>query len=139
MSRGVFVMNKIMISLLILGLMALSACGSKTNVAPNTASDTNGVQNIVSDNKNVAPVNNNVEKITDVQKTENIGKSVTVEGKVINTLQSARYGISGYKIQDSTGTISVSSKKLPKVNDTVKVTGVLAQSRYFGIIITEAS
>jgi uncharacterized protein YdeI (BOF family) len=123
-------MNKMLIiCLLILELMALSACNS---------SKSDNIQNTDNDNAHNDVVGNkNIEKIFDIQKTENVGKTVTVQGKVINTLQSARYGVSGYKIQDSTGTIDVSSKKIPQVNATVTVTGTLIQTRFFGIVINE--
>jgi hypothetical protein len=79
----------------------------------------------------------NNQKISDIQKPENVGKTVTVQGKVINTLQSTRYNISGYKIQDATGMIDVSSKRIPQINSTVTVSGKLMQTRFFGLVIQE--
>jgi DNA/RNA endonuclease YhcR with UshA esterase domain len=78
---------------------------------------------------------NNIQKISDIQKTENIGKTFTVQGEVIKTLQLSAYHVSGYKIQDSTGTIDVSSEKLPKMNTTVTITGKLIQTKYFGLVL----
>jgi len=107
-------MNKLLIiCLFVLGLLTITAC-SNTNSTAKTIS---------------------IQKITDIQKPENVNDTVTVQGRVVSTLESARFGISGYKIQDSTGTIDVSSKKVPQVNDTVTVTGTLIQTRYFGIVI----
>ena len=136
-----FIMNKsLIICLFILGLLTLTACShtssNSTTGNANIASNDNGAAS----GNNVQPAanGNDVQKISDIQKAENVGKTVTVQGKVINTLQSARFGISGYKIQDSTGTmIDVSSKKIPKINDTITVTGTLMQTRFFGLVINE--
>jgi hypothetical protein len=78
---------------------------------------------------------NNIQKISDIQKTENIGKTFTVQGEVIKTLESATYHISGYKIQDSTGTMDISSQNVPKMNAKVTVTGKLIQTKYFGLVL----
>jgi hypothetical protein len=121
-------MNKLLIiGLVVFGLLILAVGVYKISNGTPT-----GTAKVVSDSED-----NNVQKISDIQKTENVGKIVTVKGKVINTLQSAVYHISGYKIQDSTGTIDVSSLKIPQVNTTVTVTGNLYQSRYFGLVINE--
>jgi DNA/RNA endonuclease YhcR with UshA esterase domain len=77
----------------------------------------------------------NVQKISDIQKTENLGKTFTVQGEVIKTLQLSSYQISGYKIQDSSGTIDISSKNVPQLNSTVTVTGKLIQTKYFGLVL----
>jgi hypothetical protein len=76
----------------------------------------------------------NITSIADVEKTENIGKTFTVQGVVQTTLQTGR--VSGYKIKDSTGTIDVSTKNIPEKNTTVTVTGTLDQSTFFGYYIT---
>jgi DNA/RNA endonuclease YhcR with UshA esterase domain len=110
------IMNKLLIiCLLVLGLLTMTACS--------TTKSNNIIQKI------------SVQKISDIQKPENINNTVTVQGRVVSTLESSRLGISGYKIQDSTGTIDVSSKKVPQVNTTVTVTGTLIQTRFFGIVI----
>ena len=120
-------MNKILIvCLVVLGLLIL-AVGYKISSGTH-----NGTSNVIN-----APESNSVQKISDIQKNENVGKTVTVRGEVINTLQSSVYHISGYKIQDSTGTIDVSSTKIPQLNTTVTVTGTLYQSRFFGLVINE--
>jgi hypothetical protein len=124
-----------------LGLMTLTACSHSSNT------DTNSVDR--SDNSkgtDVSDVSNTEETTPDthtqniaiVKSADYIGKTVTVQGKVINTLQSEKYGISGYKIQNSNGiTIDVSSKKIPQINTTVTVIGTIYQSRYFGFVINE--
>ena len=142
-------MKKMMIFIIALMLLTITACSKST--VQNTQTVNNPVQNnqpvntpaqteVQTANPPVetqsAP-NPDAQKISDVLKTENVGKTVTVQGKVINTLRSARFNISGYKIQDSTGTIDVSSPKQPDVNTTVTVTGNLYQSRFFGLVINE--
>jgi hypothetical protein len=137
---GVFVMNKILIiCLLVLGLMTLSACSHSSNTDKNsvgTSESSKGADvSDVSNTKETAP---DTQNIAIVKSADYIGKTVTVQGEVINTLQSEKYGISGYKIQNSNGiTIDVSSKKIPHVNTTVTVTGTIYQSRYFGFVINE--
>jgi hypothetical protein len=133
-------MNKLLIiSLLVLGLISISACSSNNNA--NASSNANNIQdsNAVQNNANAADnaLGNGVQKISDVQKTENVGKTVTVQGKVVNTLKSATYHISGYKIQDPSGMIDVSSPKQPQINTTVTVTGTIIQTRFFGLVINE--
>jgi len=138
-------MNKLLIiCLFVLGLLTLTACShtsSNTASGDSSIAGSSGDSNIASspDATNVgsADVSNNFQKISDIQKPENVGKIVTVQGKVVSTMRSATFHISGYKIQDSTGTIDVSSPKQPQVNTTVTVTGNLYQSRYFGIVINE--
>jgi hypothetical protein len=82
-----------------------------------------------------APIeqNSNVQSIADIKKPENVGKTFTVQGVVVSTMQKG--SISGYKIQDSTDFIDISSQKIPQKDTTVTVTGTLKQSRYFGLII----
>jgi hypothetical protein len=123
-------MNKtFVISLFVLGLLILAVFIYKIG-----DNNTLGVSNVIN-----SKVDNNIQKISDVQKTENVGKVVTVQGEVVNTLQSLKYNIAGYKIQDSTGTIDVSSSKKPQLHSTVTVTGNLYQSRYFGLVINETA
>jgi len=147
-------MNKLLIiCLFVLGLLTIAACGN-TNSNSGTTSPTstvstsnnngvasasdNGVASIPDTNNVASPATNeNIQKISDIQKPENVNQTVTVQGKVLSTLKSSRLNISGYKIQDSTGTIDVSSPKQPAVNSTVTVTGTLYQSTFFGIVIRE--
>jgi len=143
-------MNKLLISFFVLALLALTACSNSSNKVQsgNNIQSGNDVQsnNIQgTDVQSGNDVQNNdvqgtdVQKISDIQKAENVNKTFTVQGKVVNTLKSTRFNISGYKIQDSTGTIDVSSQRLPGINTTVTVTGVLVQTRFFGLVLEETS
>jgi hypothetical protein len=142
--------KQLMTCFVVLSLLTLSACSCTKMDSTTAPTNGNNLQNgnRVSDNSDVPAVNNakntndvpsgdNTQKITDIQKPDNIGKTFTIQGKVVNTLQSARFNVSGYKIQDSTGTIDVSSRKIPQMNTTVTVTGTLIQTRYFGLVINE--
>jgi hypothetical protein len=139
---GVFVMNKILIiCLLVLGLMTLSACSHSSNTNTNSVDTSESPKGAdvsdVSNTEETAP-DTHTQNIAIVKTADYVGKTVTVQGKVINTLQSEKYGISGYKIQNSNGiTIDVSSKKIPQVNTIVTVTGTIYQSRFFGFVINE--
>lgn len=127
-------MNKkiAIVILVILGLFAVMGCTASGNIDTNSAS-----ANAAVTQPGALVANSSIQKISDVKLAENVGKTVTVQGEVINTLQS---GIgTGYKIQDSNGTIDVSSSKIPALHSIVTVTGKLRQSTYFGIVIDEAS
>jgi hypothetical protein len=117
-------MNKILISFFIIGLFVFSACNRNADNAS------------VGLGKSINALNS-VSKISDIKKEENIGKTFTVRGKVVNVMQTqiSGYAVSGYKLNDSTETIAVSSKTLPTMNETVTATGTLQQSRYFGLIL----
>ena len=74
-----------------------------------------------------------VKTIADVKKTENVGKTVTVQGNVQTTLKIGT--LSGYRLKDATDSIVVSAQNLPKENTTITVTGVLMQDTIFGYYI----
>jgi hypothetical protein len=141
------VLMKIAWILLIIALIGLSACGKQSpkEATGNLLSVQADVKNddIVANDQNDNIVarggspESDIQQILGLNKTENIGKKVTVQGEVVSVLQLPRYGISGYKVQDSTGAIDVSSPNLPVLHSKVTVTGTLQQSQRFGIIIKE--
>ncbi|MGV8086812.1 MAG: hypothetical protein ACP5N1_04220 [Candidatus Woesearchaeota archaeon] len=73
------------------------------------------------------------QKISDVKNTENVGKKVTVSGIVETTIKLG--SLSGYTLKDDTGTISVSTEKLPSEGDKITVTGVLVKDTILGYYI----
>jgi hypothetical protein len=119
--------------------MTLTACSHSSNTNTNSVGTSESPKNAdVSEVSNTEKTDTRIQNIAIVKSADYIGKTVTVQGKVINTLQSEKYGISGYKIQNSNGImIDVSSKNIPKINTTVTVTGTIYQSRYFGFVINE--
>lgn len=127
-------MNKAIIILAILGLFAVMGCtAAGNNKDTNSAGANTGAftQTVASTN------NSNTQKISDIKVADNVGKIVTVSGEVVNIMQSG--SVSGYKLQDSTGSIDVSSTKIPALHSNVTVTGKLRQSQYFGIVIDQTS
>jgi hypothetical protein len=135
---------KTMLSIIsVLALISLAACssnnmqGSAVKSVPEapvqTVQEASPSPVAVAESQPKAEAAPGTQLISDIQKPENIGKSFIVRGKVISTMQTSR--ISGYKMQDSTGMIDVSSRKIPPINSTVTVTGNLIQSRFFGLII----
>ena len=84
-------------------------------------------------NVNVAPSTGSIQRISDVKKPELFGKNVTVRGMVVNNLKIG--SLSGYRLNDSTGSIPISSQNLAKINSTVTVTGTLHNSSVFGYYI----
>jgi aspartyl/asparaginyl-tRNA synthetase len=74
-----------------------------------------------------------VKTIADVKNTENVGKKVTVQGKVDSSFKLG--SLSGYSVKDDTDTIGVSAQNLPKDGETVTVTGILMKDTIFGYYI----
>jgi hypothetical protein len=121
-----------------LGLMTLTACSHSGNTDTNSVGTSESPKGADVSNTQETASDTRIQNIAIIKSADYIGKTVSVQGKVINVLQSEKYGISGYKIQNSNGiTIDVSSKKIPQVNTTVTVTGTIYQSRYFGFVINE--
>jgi hypothetical protein len=101
-------MNKKCMILLIVGLVGLlviTACAKKSEVRP----------------------------INEIKTSGYLGKTVIVHGTVENNVNIGR--ISGFRLKDSTDSIPVSSKNLPKVDSEITVTGTLLNSSYFGLYI----
>lgn len=74
------------------------------------------------------------QSIEEVKKSENIDKTVTVQGTVENTIKLGQ--LSGYTLRDSNGdTIGVSSDNLPKDGSTITVTGTLKKGGLLGYYI----
>jgi citrate lyase synthetase len=74
-----------------------------------------------------------VQKISDIKTDDNIGKTVTVSGTVEKVLKVG--SISGYILKDDTGSISVSTQKLPSDGDKLTVKGVLIKDTLIGYYI----
>lgn len=73
------------------------------------------------------------QSIDSVKNQDNIGKKVSVKGDVTETIKIG--GLSGYIVEDETGSISVSSEELPAEGDTVRVSGTLIRDTIFGYYI----
>jgi hypothetical protein len=73
------------------------------------------------------------QKIADIKKTENVGKTVTVSGTVESVIKLG--DLSGYTLKDDSGSISVSAEELPSKGDEIRVTGVLIKDTIFGYYI----
>lgn len=71
--------------------------------------------------------------IENVKNPDNVGKKVTIYGAVQNTIKIG--ALSGYTLKDETGTISVSSKNLPKEGNEIRVTGILMKDTILGYYI----
>lgn len=71
--------------------------------------------------------------ITEVKKEDNVGKTVKVHGEVKTVLKIG--SLSGYTLEDETGSIAISSESLPKEGDTITVKGVLIKDTLFGYYI----
>jgi RecJ-like exonuclease len=139
---------KAFIMILLIGLMiATTACSSNnastgTTAAANNANtgnnaaNTAAANNVNSGNTDVKAVNTveaNVQRIADIKTDSLLGKTVTVQGVVVNNLKTA--GLSGYRLKDASDSIPISAQVLPKVNTTVTVTGTLSKGAYFGYYI----
>jgi hypothetical protein len=133
-------MTKTIIALLIIGLFIITtACSSvKTgDTGSSNLGNSNTVNNDVG-NSNTANSdvgasdagNGNVVTIASIKATDNLNKTFTVEGTVVNNLKIGR--LSGFRLKDATDSIPISSQNLATINTTVKVTGVLKTSSYFG-------
>jgi len=74
-------------------------------------------------------------KIGDIKSNPDnyLGKEVTVSGTVTDSIKIG--GISGYAIEDATGSIKVSSESLPAEGSTVTVSGTLVKDSLFGYYI----
>ncbi|MBI5227856.1 hypothetical protein HY988_04685 [Candidatus Micrarchaeota archaeon] len=62
-----------------------------------------------------------------------LGKEITVSGTVTNSLKVGK--LSGYVIEDSTGSIKVSSESLPAPGSNVTISGTLVHDSFFGYYI----
>jgi len=71
--------------------------------------------------------------ISDIKNDDFVGKTVTVSGTVSNTISIG--SLSGYTLEDSTDSISVSSEALPAEGTKVRVTGVLMHDSLFGYYV----
>ncbi len=74
-----------------------------------------------------------VQKIEDIKTSEKIGDNVRVHGEVKSVIKIG--GLSGYTIEDSSGSIAVSSEELPKEGSTITVSGTLIKDSIFGYYI----
>jgi hypothetical protein len=135
-------MNKITIVLLMICALVLTACSHTGNVTSDTASDSN--KENVADTASATDTVNTVEtandagkivSISSIKNADNLGKTYTVKGKVLRTMQQGV--ISGYRIADSSDNMPIQSQTMPAVNSTVTVTGVLKTSSYFGYYLAE--
>lgn len=73
------------------------------------------------------------DKISEVKNEENIGKTVSVKGEVKNVIKIG--GLSGYTLEDETGSIAVSSNELPEEGESKSVRGTLIRDTLFGYYI----
>ncbi len=73
---------------------------------------------------------NALDTISEVKSDKNIGKRVTIEGKVTMSFKISQ--ISGYFLEDATDKIRVSSQNLPAEGEIIKVTGILKRDSIFG-------
>lgn len=74
-----------------------------------------------------------VQSIEEIKNPDNVGKKVTVSGTVKTTFKLG--SLSGYILEDETGSISVSSVDLPKEGTKKTVRGVLIKDTIFGYYI----
>ncbi|MCR4368670.1 MAG: hypothetical protein NUV67_02065 [archaeon] len=73
------------------------------------------------------------QEIAEVKNDANVGEKVTVSGTVTNSIKIG--DLSGYIIEDATGSLAVSSERLPAVGDKVTVTGTLVKDTIFGFYL----
>ncbi len=73
------------------------------------------------------------ESISDVKTEDRIGETVKVRGEVTTVVKLGE--LSGYLLEDDTGTIAVSSDALPAEGTTVRVKGTLIRDTLFGYYI----
>ena len=71
--------------------------------------------------------------IEEVKNPDNVGKKVTVSGTVKTTFKLG--SLSGYILEDETGSISVSSEELPKEGVKKTVRGTLIKDTIFGYYV----
>src|SRR3989344_5696906 len=71
--------------------------------------------------------------IEEVKNPDNVGRKVTVSGTVKTTF---KFGsLSGYVVEDETGSIGVSSEELPQEGTQERVSGVLMKDTLFGYYV----
>lgn len=71
--------------------------------------------------------------ISEIKTESYVGKKVTVSGTVKNTI---KFGtLSGYTLEDGTGSIGISTQKLPNEGKQVTVSGTLIKDTLFGYYI----
>ena len=73
------------------------------------------------------------QKISDVKSQENVGKTVRVRGQVTTVIKIGE--LSGYTLEDDSGTIAVSSQKLPQEGKIITVKGTLIRDTLLGYYI----
>ena len=71
--------------------------------------------------------------IEDAKNLENVGGLVVVSGTVQNTIKIGE--LSGYIIEDETGSIGVSSESLPEEGTNIRVRGTLNRDTLLGYYI----
>jgi hypothetical protein len=74
-----------------------------------------------------------VQKISEIKNDSYVGKTVTVSGTVTDSIKLGT--LSGYIIDDSSGTMPVSAVRLPAEGDKVTVSGTLISDTLFGYYI----
>lgn len=74
-----------------------------------------------------------VQKIADVKTEENVGEKVIVRGEVKTVVKIG--SLSGYTLEDESGTIAVSSDNLPEEGETLTVKGTLMREILLGYYI----
>ena len=73
------------------------------------------------------------QSISEVKDPQHVSKKVTVSGTVKTSFKLG--SISGYILEDKTGSISVSSEELPKEGTQKRVTGILIKDTIFGYYV----
>lgn len=73
--------------------------------------------------------------ISEIKSEENIGKSVVVRGEVGTVVKIGE--LSGYTLEDATGSIAVSSDNLPNEGEMKTVSGTLMRDTIFGYYIKD--
>jgi len=74
-----------------------------------------------------------IQDISEVKNEENIGEKVIVRGEVKTVIKIG--GLSGYTLEDETGTIGVSSDDLPVEGEKITVRGTLMRDTIFGYYV----
>jgi len=72
-------------------------------------------------------------KISEIKTEEFVGKTVSVSGVVSNRISIG--DLSGYTLEDATGSITVSSEALPIEGATLRITGVVMKNALIGYYI----
>jgi hypothetical protein len=71
--------------------------------------------------------------ISDIKNEDMVGEKVTVVGIVKNSVKIG--SLSGFTIEDETGSIGVRTDELPKEGDKVTVSGIIIKDNIFGYYI----